>query len=236
MKEKNLQFDRKKHVIYSKDVKKVIQKHLENAYPTEQAMQIWEQVQLQYVSFLDALPFLGGKKNSQARGIYDSIALFAYYEAVPDKPSIEEFAKMNDETFVPVFAALGKIVDMNWKWVQRVEYLVFKSIEKEGSQHADEWPGNYIMQVEPFDKKTEIRYSFTKCPIADFAREHGYMHLMPALCNPDYPMMEAAHGGLIRQNTCARGDACDYWIVGDKSPYLKEHPRKTDEEGYWYNE
>lgn len=92
------------------------------------------------------------------------------------------------------------------------------------------------MQVEPFDKEIGIRYSFTKCPIADFAREHGYVHLMPALCNPDYPMMEPAHGGLIRENTCARGGICDYWIVGDQSPYLKEHPRKTDEEGYWYNE
>lgn len=32
---------------------------VKNAYPAEQAMQIWEQVQLQYVSFLDALPFFG---------------------------------------------------------------------------------------------------------------------------------------------------------------------------------
>ena len=236
MKENKLQFDRKKHIIYSKAVKKVIQKHLANNYPIEQAMQIWEQVQLQYVNFLDILPFLGGKKNSQARGIYDSIALFAYYEAVPDKPQLEEFAQMNDETFVPVFEALGKIVNMNWKWVQRVEHLIFKSIEKEGNQHAHEWTKNYIMKVEPFDKETGIRYSFTRCPIAEFAKEQGYLHLMPALCNPDYPMMEAAHGGLIRTSTCATGTCCDYWIVVDKSPYLKEHPRKKDKEGYWYNE
>lgn len=202
----------------------------------EQALLIWEQVQLQYVKFLDTLPFLGGKKNSQAKGIYDSIALFAYYEAVPDKPELEEFAQMNNETFVPAFEALGKVVDMNWKWVQWVEHLIFKSIEKEGKKHAHDWPGNYIMHVEPFDKETGIRYSFTRCPIADFAREHGYLHLMPALCNPDYPMMEAGHGALIRENTCARGNICDYWIVGDKSPYLKEHPRKIDKEGYLYNE
>lgn len=235
MKEKDLSFDRKKHCIYSKDVKKVMIKHLQAHYRSEQVASIWEQVQLQYVTFLETLPFIGGSKNSQARGFYDSIALFAYYEAVPDKPSMEEFSKMNEEAFVPAFASLGKIINMNWKWVQRVEHLIFKSIEKEGKKHAKDWPGNYVMEVSPYDKEKGIHYVFKKCPIAEFAKEHGYLHIMSALCNPDYPMMEAAHGALIRRDTCARGRECDYWIVGDKSPYLKEHPRKKDSEGYEYN-
>lgn len=235
MKDRELAFNREKHVLYSKDVKEVIRKHLESHYDSEQIEAIWEQIQLQYVKFLETLPFLGGKKNSQARGVYDSIMLFAYYEAVPDKPSMEEFEQMNNETFVPAFASLGKFVNMNWKWVQRVEHYVFRSIEKQGNEHAKDWPGNYVMKVEPYDKEKGIRYVFTRCPIAEFAKKHGYLHLMPALCNPDYPMMEAAHGALIRKDTCAKGTTCDYWIVGDKSPYLEEHPRMRDDAGYEYN-
>ena len=50
------------------------------------------------------------------------------------------------------------------------------------------------------------------------------------------PAMELLHTGLIRTTTCANGNVCDYWIVGDKSPYLKKYPKKIDEQGYFYNE
>ncbi|WP_455950663.1 hypothetical protein [Eubacterium sp.] len=58
---------------------------------------------------------------------------------------------------------------------------------------------------------------------------------MPAICNGDYPAMELLHVGLICKTTCTNGTVCDYWVVGDKSPYLTEHPRKADVRGYFYN-
>ncbi|MCM1412269.1 MAG: hypothetical protein NC305_17245 [Lachnospiraceae bacterium] len=58
---------------------------------------------------------------------------------------------------------------------------------------------------------------------------------MPAFCNPEYPMLEAMHGGLIRKSACALGSVCDYWIVGDQCGYLEKHPAKTDSKGYVYN-
>lgn len=58
---------------------------------------------------------------------------------------------------------------------------------------------------------------------------------LPVFCNGDYPAMELLHAGLIRRTTCSNGEVCDYWIVGDKSKYLKEHPKKTDGSGYLYN-
>lgn len=51
-----------------------------------------------------------------------------------------------------------------------------------------------------------------------------------------YPAMELMHAGLIRKHICAKDNVCDYWIVGDKSQALKEHPKKVDAKGYWYNE
>lgn len=49
------------------------------------------------------------------------------------------------------------------------------------------------------------------------------------------PAMELLHAGLIREKTCANSDVCDYWIVGDKSRYLKEYPKQTNSQGYVYN-
>ena len=47
--------------------------------------------------------------------------------------------------------------------------------------------------------------------------------------------MEYINAALIRKHTCANSDVCDYLIVGDESKTAKEHPKKTDEQGYWYN-
>lgn len=234
MKERQLRYDRKKHILYSNTVKKVMLKHLAVAYDSASVGGIWEQVQETYVKFIEDMPFIGGRKNTQARGVYDSIALFAYYEAVPDKPSFKEISDMNNETFVPSMQRMG-FLNMNRLWVLKLQNLIFRSIAKKAKKHELEWTGNYHMTVRPFDKEKGLYYEFTSCPIADFAKAHGYLDLMPAFCNPDYPMFKAMHGGLIRKHTCAHGNRCDYWIVGDQSAYLAKHPLKKDKEGYFYN-
>lgn len=92
------------------------------------------------------------------------------------------------------------------------------------------------MKVDKFKNNDGIRYKFEKCPIAEFAKVHGYLNIMPAFCNGDYPAMECINATLIRKHTCANGDFCDYWIVGDKSKEAKEHPIKKDERGFLYND
>ena len=92
------------------------------------------------------------------------------------------------------------------------------------------------MKVEPYDKNIGPKYIFERCPIAEFAKAHGYLDIMPAICNSDYPAMEMIHSHLIRKHTCANSDICDYWIVGDGSEAAKEHPKKIDDKGYWYND
>ncbi|MCM1305408.1 MAG: hypothetical protein NC305_17255 [Lachnospiraceae bacterium] len=53
-------------------------KHLTAAYGTDGAEELWERIQETHVDFLKDMPFIGGRKNTQARGVYDCIALFAY--------------------------------------------------------------------------------------------------------------------------------------------------------------
>lgn len=236
MDEKSLNFDREKHVCYSKRVKTVIQKHLRMHYSEEAAQDMWKKVQMQYVEFLQDLPDLGGKKNEHngTGGTYDCIALFAYYEVQDEKPSMDELYEMNNETFLPAFQLLGKVINANHPLVLRLLNQAFVSTAKKDEKNAI--PSGYIMKVDAYDKEKGIHYQFEQCPIAEFAKAHNYLNLMPAFCNGDYPAMELLHAGLIRKHTCSNNTVCDYWIVGDNSPYLKEHPRRVDEKGYWYNE
>lgn len=84
-------------------------------------------------------------------------------------------------------------------------------------------------------KNQPIYYEFTACPIAEFAKQHDLLEVMPAICNPDYAAMELLHARLVRMTTCADGCKCDYSICGDRDEYLKEHPEYVDEAGFRRN-
>ena len=53
------------------------------------------------MAFLKDIPYLGGKKNTHngVGGTYDCIMLFAYYEVLAPKPSINELYEMNVAVF-----------------------------------------------------------------------------------------------------------------------------------------
>ena len=237
MKEKDLPIDLKKHVCYSESMKKVVQNRLKKQFEESDAKLRWEKIQLKYVEYLKTLPYLGGKKcgHNGTGGTYDCILLFAYYEVLEKKPSVEEIYEMNNAVFLPAFRRLGKIFDINHGWQLRLLNRIFTMTAKRDQKDEAQIPGGYRMRIEPFDKETGIHYRFEQCPIAEFAKAHDLSEIMPAFCNGDYPAMELLHAGLIRGTTCSNGDVCDYWIVGDKSEYLKKHPRQTDEHGYLCN-
>ena len=233
MKDKELKFDRKKHLLYSNAVKKVIKAHLAKRYEPAEAEKYWEETQKAYVNILELMPYMGGKKNSQAGSVYDCAALFAFYQAVPDKPELKEFGEMNDELFLPGFQRIG-FFDLNKPIFMKAAAAIWTSLSKKNLKHRQDWPGNYIMEMRPCPEGS--KYVFLRCPIAELAKKLGCTELMPAMCNPDYPMIKCLKGRLIRSTTCANGELCDFWIVGDKSSEIREHPQKLSPEGYIYNE
>ncbi|MCM1388507.1 MAG: L-2-amino-thiazoline-4-carboxylic acid hydrolase [Bacillus sp. (in: Bacteria)] len=237
MRASELNIDLNKHILYSPEMEKVIREKLSKRYDSDGADKVWEKVQLQYAAFLKELPYLGGKKNTHngVGGTYDCIMLFAYYEVLNPKPSVNELYEMNVTVFLPAFQKLAGVVNANKPLLQRLLHLAFVITAKKDNQSPEQSAG-YIMEVEPYSKTEGVRYHFQRCPIAEFAKEHGYLDIMPAFCNTDYPAMDMINGALIRKHTCANSNICDYWIVGDKSDIAKKHPRKTDEKGYWYND
>ena len=230
----SIHIDLKKHILISGEMENVIKKHLSEKYSKDDVELFWKKITQQYAVFLKDLPDFGGKKSRHngPGGTYDCISLFAYYEVLNHEPSLEELYQMNCEVFLPAFKKMAGIVNANKSFLRRLLHLAFVMTAK-----TDEGrDGGYIMKVEPYNKEEGVRYRFERCPIAEFAKTHGYLNIMPAFCNSDYPAMEYINAALIRKHTCANSDICDYWIVGDESREAKEHPRKTDNDGYWYND
>ena len=232
MKDSELQFDRTCHVLYTEPCKKEIQKKIALHYPAAERENIWEKVQRKYVDFIsDWRTDLGGKKkfHNGRGGNYDCVAIMAYYVVCKDVTTLKEIEEMEGNLFLPAFRKL-KFVDCNKPIFKRLMYFSFMNAKKQ----CDKW-GDFKMNVKPFDKDKPIYYEFTECPTAEFAKKHGLLEVMPALCNPDFEAMECIHARLVRTTTCANGCKCDYTICGDKDEYLKEHPEYRDEAGYRRN-
>lgn len=232
MKDNELQIDRICHVLYTKQCKKEIGKKIALHYPTDEREAVWEKVQLKYAEFLsDWRTDLGGKKNfhNGKGGNYDCIALMAYYVVCREVTNLAEIEEMEGNLFLGAFRKM-KFVDCNKTIFKKLMYKAFGNAKRQ----CDKW-GDFKMNIAPFDGEQPIYYEFTECPTAEFAKKHGLLEVMPALCNPDYEAMECIHARLVRTTTCAIGDKCDYTVVGDRDPYLKDHPEYRDEAGYRRN-
>lgn len=232
MKDSELQFDRSCHVLYSKPCRKLILSRISQHYPAGEREAVWTRVQLQYAGFLsDWRSDLGGSKNfhNGPGGTYDCIALMTYYTVCRDVTSLAEIEAMEGELILPAFRRL-RFVNCNRPLFKKLMYRAFLNAKKQ----CDKWH-DYEMHVAPFQEDKPIYYEFTRCPAAEFAKEHGLLEVMPALCNPDFEAMELIHARLVRKNTCANGCKCDYTICGDRDDYLKAHPEYRDEAGYRRN-
>lgn len=232
MKDRELIFDRKCHVLYSKKCKKEILEKIALHYSKEEVEDVFTAVQKQYVAYLNNFRTdLGGKANfhNGVGGTYDCIALFSYYTVCKDRTSFQEIEKMNGNLFLPTFKRM-KFVNCNIPLFKRIMYLAFVSSKKK----CDKW-NDYRMHVYPYKKDEPIRYEFTSCPVAEFAKENNLLHILPALCNADYAAMELIQAKLIRNTTCGNGKICDYAVCGDKDEYAKLHEEYIDKEGYRRN-
>lgn len=233
MKDSELPIDRTCHVLYSQPCKKMILQAIARHYPPTQREAVWQRVQERYAALLtDWRTDLGGKKNfhNGKGGTYDCIAIMCYYDVCRDVATFREIEQIEEDLIVPAFRRL-RFVDINKPFWKKLMHRAFTTAKK----RCDAWH-DYEMAVEPLDPSGPIRYVFTACPAAEFAKQFGFTDIMPALCNVDYVSMELLHAKLVRTGTCANGCLCDYAICGDRDPYAKEHPEYRDAAGYRRND
>ena len=238
MNEMELDFDRKKHILYSKQAEQAIRHYIRSYCGEECLEEIWTQVQKKYAEYLQDIPYLGGTgcRHNAVGGTYDCFAVFALYDVLEKKPALEELQKLNESILLPSFGKLKPWISGNSPICRWILDLVFRMTAEKDDKIAQSSDGSYVMQMENYDRNLGPRFRFTRCPLADFAKKHEMTEIMPAFCNCDYAAMELLHARLIRRQTLVRGDSCDFLIVGDHSIYAVEHPAMTDEEGYLYNE
>ena len=230
MREKDLPFDHTKHVCYTKNAKKCVQKLLRRYYDEAAAAALWEKIQLQYCEYLKDEPALGSAKITVS--IYDPILVFAWYAVVPDKPPIEEIQQDVYDCFMGSFDLLGKIFNLNRKADNRLAGRIFKKTSDLREEEIKRLPESFRMGSFDYDGENGIvRYSFIQCPNAEFAKRHHMEDILPVMCNCDHMAMQKLHATLIREGTCCTGACCDYCIVGDQNPMTKAYELVKRENG-----
>ncbi|MCM1190669.1 MAG: L-2-amino-thiazoline-4-carboxylic acid hydrolase [bacterium] len=218
-------------VLYSRHAKRVLCDWIKKEYGSESG-KVWDEVQRQYIAFLKDAPDFGGKKSPHSVQIYDSILLFAYCTAEPKKHSPEELQPVSFEIFMASFRTLGKIFNANRKRTMNLLGLIFKAAIEKTNRHAVKYADDFAAVLQPYDRKSGIvRYSFTQCPVAEFAKKHGLTEWMPLMCNCDYMALSHIRAGLIRTGTCTESGECDYLVCGDENPVMNQYEQIKEETG-----
>ena len=222
MKESSLPFDRSKHALYTKNAKKCVMDLLHRYYDEQTTESSWEKIQLQYCEFLKEEPALGGVKITTS--IYDPILIFAWYKVIPDKPALEDVQQDVFKSFMGSFETLGKIFNLNRRLDNRLAGRIFQKTSDIRVKEIGQYPASFRIGYYSYDdEKGIIRYNFTQCPNAEFAKRHHMENVLPLMCNCDHLAMQKLHAVLIREGTCVTGACCDYCVVGDRNPLAKEY-------------
>ena len=108
----------------------------------------------------------------------------------------------------PAFAKklMGKMFTTPW-----IVTKALKKKDEKNAANARENPGSFETKVQPPTEDYPVIYHNLVCPLANFAKERGYMEYLPYLCNLDYVMFGSMGVPLYREKTCASGDEyCDF--------------------------
>ena len=159
-----------------------------------------------------------GSENPMAGNIYMAFVFMAIWKAADGKIDTDSYRTVVRNFLTKSFARkfIGKS-DMN----NPEDVLKAKAKFRRNQAWADEHPQyrdkTWDFNFDESRHKDGSFYYFTRCPLNDFAREYGYIEVLPVCCELDYILTEASHGKLIREYTLAEGGpVCDYWIVPDK--------------------
>ena len=183
MKEKDLPIDRTRHAVYTKNAKKCVMRLLHRWYDDQTCGQLWEKIQLQYCEFLRDEPPMAGAKIRVS--IYDPILFFAWYKVVPEKPRLEEVQQDIYQSFFGSFDLMGKVFDLNRKPDNKLASKIFQKANDIRVEEIKKFPESFRMGSCSYDKENGIiRYSFTQCPNAEFAKRHHMEDVLPVSSMP----------------------------------------------------
>lgn len=215
----------------SKHARKTLHAFIEKEYGADTDA-VWKKTIKQYKSFVKNAHDYGGKKSPHFTQVYDAMFLLAFCSTAPKEHTIEELEPVSFEIFMSAFNTLGKVFSAKRKWTMDLLSVIFKKSMDKDNRHAQNYPADFAGKCEPYDKKNGVvRYCFTRCPIADFVKANGLGKWMPLMCNCDHTGLGKIHAGLIREGTCFTTDHCDYCIVSDDNPLMRQYELVRNEDG-----
>ncbi len=186
---------------------------------------------------MERFPYIGGKKSSGTRNLTGAYCYVALGEVCRKKygMDLERWGCLTTVSFQRHFDRIPGTAKMLAGMVLRTPGLVNRLLKKKDRQNAAnarENPGSFETQTQKPAAEYPIIYHTTVCPLANFAKEYGYMDYMPYLCNLDYVMFGAFGVPFYREKTCAHGDGyCDFKLKRDAPivPAWPCHGTNTDD-------
>ena len=196
---------------YLKPIAKELEAELDRPYDAifEETWQYYEG------ALLENFPYIGGDKSSGTRnltGAYVYVALGVV--CTQYGMSLERWGYLITLAYARFFEKIPKVIrKLGGKAFHspRLVNTLLKKKDAKNAANAQVYPGSFETKTQPPTAEYSAIYHNLVCPLANFAKEYGYMAYMPYICNLDYVMFEAMEVPFYREKTCAAGDEyCDF--------------------------
>ena len=201
-----------------KGTRLAIRQALEKTYSVPEMESILTRTEVLYNSFIQEAPAPGGM-NLLRSLYYGGLSVFAFYEAMDGHVEND----VMQEILWCMLLGGGDIHKrkpirfcFSGTRLQRLAYAVLRKYAAFSNSMADSgrWKNTWKFAVNPEGHKNGISMPLMNCPVAAFARKHGYEHLMPLFCGSDFKVAERYGMRLVREHTEAEGFSdCDFWYL-----------------------
>lgn len=176
-----------------------------------------EEIWTCYLSdMLEHFPYIGGDKASGTKNLTGAFCFVAMGEVCCKRYGmpLERWGQLTTICYQRYFEKIPSFMrKMAGKLVSHPA-LITKLLAKKDKKNAANAAanlGSFVTKVQPATSEYPVRYDTLVCPLANFARDFGYLDYMPYICNLDYVMFESCGVPFYREHTCASGDDyCDF--------------------------
>lgn len=161
---------------------------------------------------VEHFPYIGGGRVSGTRnltGAYCYVALGVVCRRYG--MALERWGYLTTLAYERYFAQMPRVARCFMGAMFKTPGLVNRMLRKKDAKNAAnarENPGSFETETQQPTAEYTTIYHTKVCPLANFAREYGYMEYMPYICNLDYVMFAAFQVPFHREKTCAAGDDC----------------------------
>ena len=159
-----------------------------------------------------------GAENPMAGNIYMGYVFMAVWKAADGAIDAYSFRQVI-RTFMrsPFVAKLMGGKDINKEKDMKSLTDALHAMQDWADAHPQYKERTWDFNFDETKHRDGFYYHFTRCPMEKFARENGFLEILPVACELDYLTVESKHGVLHRNHTLATGGKmCDYWIVPDQ--------------------